>query len=159
MPRTPFEAQPDELAALRLFIAIQHDALREKLAGLTHAQATSTPTASAFSMLTLVKHAAFVERRWLRAAGGLDMAGWWPPADPGEELRVDPGDDVASILRLLDAVGAATAEILDAGVDLDTVDDSGLNGRWILFHVVEELARHAGHADILRESIDGATGV
>ena len=53
--------------------------------------------ASDFSMLTLCKHAAFTERRWMRTVAGLDMTGYWPPADPGEELRIDPGDTVASI--------------------------------------------------------------
>ncbi len=159
MPQTPMEAQATELDACRLFIRIQHDALREKLAGLSDDDATATPTASAFCMLTLAKHAAFVERRWLRAVGGLDLEGYWPPRDPGEELRIDPGDDVASILALLDDVGAATTDILAGSVDLDTVNELGLNGRWILFHVVEELARHAGHADLIRESIDGTAGV
>jgi hypothetical protein len=159
MPHTPFEAQPDELSAHRLFLQIQHDALREKLEGLTDEQATSKPTASEFSMLTLVKHAAFAERRWLRSVGGLDLEGYWPPRDPDEELRVDPGDTVESMLALLDDVAAATREILAGDVDLDTVNDIGLNARWILFHVIEELARHAGHADLLRESIDGTTGV
>jgi hypothetical protein len=159
MPQTPFEAQPDELAAHRVFVKVQHDAIREKLDGLTDEQATSKPTVSGLSMLTLVKHAAFCERRWLRSVAGLDMTGYWPPADPGEELRVDPGDDVASIGRLFDEVGGTTQEILAGDVDLDTVNEFGLNARWILFHVVEELARHAGHADILREAIDGTTGV
>ena len=158
MPQTPFEPQPDERAAHRFFIRIQHDAIREKLDGLTDEQATSKPTASDLCLLTLAKHAAFCERRWMRAVGGLDMTGYWPPADPGAELRVDPGDTVASMLALLDDVGAATAEILEGEVDLDTVNEHGLNGRWILFHLVEELARHAGHADIIRESIDGTRG-
>jgi hypothetical protein len=159
VPQTPFEPQPDELSAHRRFIAIQHDAIRQKLDGLTDVQATSKPTASDFCMLTLAKHAAFCERRWLRQAGRLDMAGYWPPADPEEEGRVDPGDTVASILALLDEVAAATAEILSNEVDLDAIDDIGLNARWILFHVIEELARHAGHADLIRESIDGTVGV
>jgi hypothetical protein len=142
-----------------LFVRIQHDAIRQKLDGLTDEQAASKPTVSDFCMLTLAKHAAFVERRWLRAVGGLDLEGYWPPRDPDEEGRIDPGDTVESILALLDDVGAATTEILAGDVDLDTVDDFGLNGRWILFHVIEELARHAGHADLLRESIDGTKGV
>ena len=158
MPPTPYEPQPDELTADRFFLEIQHAAIREKLDGLTDEQATSKPTASDFCMLTLAKHAAFCERRWMRSVGGLDMTGYWPPADPGEELRVDPGDSVASVLALLDDVGAATREILAGDVDLDTANEFGLNGRWILFHLVEELARHAGHADIIRESIDGTTG-
>ena len=159
MPQTPFEPQPDERSGYRRFITIQHDAIREKLDGLSDEQATSRPTASELSMLTLAKHAAFCERRWIRAVGGLDLTGYWPPRDPGEELRVDPGDSVSSMLALLDEVGAATREVLAGDIDLDTVDDTGLNNRWILLHLIEELARHAGHADLIRESLDGSKGV
>jgi uncharacterized damage-inducible protein DinB len=159
MPQTPFAAQPDELTAHRMFVRVQHDAIREKLDGLSDAQAYATPTVSAFCMLTLVKHAAFCERRWMRSITGLDMTGYWPPSDPAEELRIDEGDTVESILRLFDDVGATTQEILSGDVDLDTVNEFGLNARWILFHLIEELARHAGHADLLRETIDGTRGV
>lgn len=92
MPQTPMAPQPTELAGYRLFIRVQHDALREKLAGLDDDQAMATPTSSDFCMLTLVKHAAFVERRWMRGVGGLDLTGYWPPRDPEEELRIDPGN-------------------------------------------------------------------
>jgi hypothetical protein len=159
MPQTPFEPQRDELSGYRLFLGIQRAALLEKLDGLTDEQATTKPTVSDFCMLTLVKHAAFVERRWMRAIGGLDLTGYWPPADPGEEGRIDPGDDVASIKGLFDGVAFETDRILAGAIDMDTVNDFNLNNRWIFLHLIEELARHAGHADILRETIDGKKGV
>ena len=159
MPQTPFEPQPDELSGYRFFLGIQRAALREKLGGLTDEQAATRPTDSDFCMLTLFKHVTFVERRWTRAVGGLDLTGYWPPADPGEEGRIDPGDTVASMMALSDSVAATTEEILAGDVDLETVNEFNLNNRWILLHLIEELARHAGHADIIRESLDGTTGV
>jgi hypothetical protein len=157
--QTPFHAQPDELSSLRMFIGAQRASLLEKLRGLTDEQAMWKATASGFSMLVLCKHAAFVERRWIRSVAGLDLTGYWPPTDAEEELRIDPGDTVASIDALFRAIGAITDEVLSGDIDLDTVDNGGLNKRWVLLHLVEELARHAGHADIIRESIDGTRGM
>ena len=159
MAGTPFEAMPDELTGLRTFVTAQRDAIVRKLDGLTDEQAVSRPTVSDFCMLTLVKHVAFVERRWMRAIAGLDMTGYWPPADPAEEGRIDPGDDVASIQAFHADVAATTESVFDGITDLDAVNDFGLNNRWILLHLVEELARHAGHADLLRESLDGTKGI
>lgn len=159
MPPTPMAPQPDELTGLKLFLDTNRRALLEKLDGLTDEQAASRPTVSDLRMLTLVKHVAYVERRWMRGVAGLDMTGYWPPSDPEEEGRIDPGDTVASIRALYDGIAVNTDEILAGGVDLDAVNEIELNARWILLHLIEELARHAGHADILRESIDGTTGV
>ena len=156
---TPFEAQPDELTGYRTFLTAQRAAILRKLDGLTDAQATSRPTVSDLCMLTLVKHVAFVERRWMRSVAGLDLTGYWPPADPEEEGRIDPGDDVASIQALYAEIAATTETLFDGITDLDGVNEFGLNNRWILLHLVEELARHAGHADILRESLDGTKGI
>lgn len=157
--QTVMEAQPDELTGYRTFLTAQRGAILQKLDGLTDEQAASHPTASELCMLTLVKHVAFAERRWMRSVAGFDLTGYWPPADPGAELRIDPGDDVASIQALYADVAATTEEILAGLTDLDSVNEFGLNNRWILLHLIEELARHAGHADLLRESLDGTTGV
>jgi hypothetical protein len=159
MPPTPFEPQPDEKTGLGFFLDVQRAALLQKLAGLTDVQATSHPTASELCLLTLVKHVAFTERRWFQLeVARRDIPGLWPPPDD-RELRVEDGDTVASITALYEGIIAENREIL-AGVDeLDSLSPStGLNRRWVLMHVLEEVARHAGHADILRESIDGATG-
>lgn len=156
---TAMEAQPDELTGYRTFITAQREAILRKLDGLTDEQAARHPTVSELCMLTLVKHVAFAERRWMRSVAGLDLTGYWPPADPGEELRIDPGDDVASIQAFYAGVAATTEQIFDDITDLDTVNEFGLNNRWILLHLIEELGRHAGHADLLRESLDGAKGV
>jgi uncharacterized damage-inducible protein DinB len=156
----PFIAIPDERSGFALFLDEQRRAILSKLDGLTDEQAASRPTASAFCLLTLVKHVAFVERRWMQLeVARRDIPGLWPPPDD-RELHLEDGDTLASVRALYEGIIDENRRILDAVSDLDEVSPAtGLNRRWVLLHLVEELARHAGHADILRESIDGATGV
>jgi hypothetical protein len=110
-------------------------------------------------MLTLVKHLAFVERRWFQ----LEIARrtvpdlWPPPHDV--ELRLEPGDTVETIRAFYEGIIAENRETLTEVTDLDSLSPTGLNRRWILLHLIEELARHAGDADLIRESIDGSIGV
>jgi len=160
MPPTPFEPMPDERAGLGVFLDAQRGAILAKLAGLTDEQATLRPTASGLSMLTLVKHVAFVERRWFQLEiARRQIEGLWPPPDD-RELRVEESDTVASITALYEGIIEENRAILAEVDELDSVSPAtGLNRRWVLLHLVEELARHAGHADIIRESIDGETGI
>ena len=154
----PYEGLPDERSGLTIFLEEQRAALLRKLDGLTDEQATTHPTASAFSMLTLVKHVAFVERRWFQLEiARRDVPGLWPPPDD-RELQVESDDSVHSVRHLYEAVIAENREILAGVTDLDSLSANGLNRRWVLLHLIEELARHAGHADIIRESIDGRQG-
>jgi hypothetical protein len=155
----PFEAPPDELAGLTLFLEEQRAAILRKLDGLDADQATSHPTASGFCMLTLVKHLAFVERRWFQLEiARRTVPDLWPPPDD-LELRLEPGDTVGTVRALYEGIMTENREILTEVTDLDSISPIGLNRRWVLLHLIEELARHAGHADLIRESIDGSTGV
>jgi hypothetical protein len=156
----PFVGPQSEVEAIGLFLDEQRAALLRKLDGLTDEQATSHPTASSFCLLTIVKHVAFTERRWfLLEVAGRDVPGLWPPPDD-REMRVEPGDTVASVRSLYESVIEENRSILSSlsPGDLDVVGEHGVNPRWVLFHLIEEVARHAGHADIIRESIDGARG-
>ena len=86
-----------------MFLDEQRAAVVRKLDGLSDADAVRTPTVSSLSLLTIVKHLAYCERRWFQlVVAGRDLPGLWPPADPQEELRVDPGDTVESVLALYD---------------------------------------------------------
>jgi hypothetical protein len=157
-----FESPPDELAGLTMFLDEQRSAILRKIDGVSEEDAVRTPTASDLSLLTLVKHLAFVERRWFQlSVAGRDIPGLWPPSNPGEELRVDPGDTLASVRALYEGIvaesRAITAAVGPPGTSCHPASD-GLNVRWVLLHMIEETARHAGHADIIRESIDGARG-
>ena len=153
-----YEPVATELSAFKRFLTAQRGSILGKLDGLTDEQATSHPTVSEFCMLTLVKHVAYVERRWFQLEiAWRDIPGLFPPPDDSE-LRIEPGDTVESIRALYEGVIAENEEILEAVDDLDSMSPHQLNRRFVLFHLIEELARHAGHADIIRESIDGTTG-
>jgi len=154
----PFEGPPDELSGLNLFLEEQRAALLRKLDGLSDEQAASRPTASGFCMLTLVKHVAHVERRWFQLeVARRDVPGLWPPPDDSE-LRLEPDDTVEAIRELYQGIIAENRTILAEVADLDSLSAINLNRRWVLLHLIEELARHAGHADLIREAIDGSTG-
>ena len=155
----PFVAAASEKDGIVMFLEEQRAALLRKVDGVSEEQARLHPTPSGFCLLTLIKHVAFVERRWFQLEiARRDVPGLWPPPDD-RELRVEDGDTLASVRALYESVIAENRTIL-AGVDeLDSVwPATGLNRRWVLLHLLEELARHAGHADIIRESIDGVTG-
>jgi hypothetical protein len=161
-------AETDERAELLQFVEAQRGALRRAVGGLTEEQASSRSTASELSVVGLVKHCAEMESNWIRVilAGrpGLvqrDQSNW------GDSFRLVDGETVDSVLAFYDTVAAETAEIVGALPDLQVEvplpeapwfpPNSVRSARWILLHLIEEVARHAGHADILRESVDGAT--
>ena len=158
---TPFVSPATEMEALALFLDIQRQAVLAKLDGLDEDQARQRPTPSSLCLLTIVKHLAFVDRRWFQlAVAGRDIPGLWPPADPGEELRVDAGDSVGSIRALYESIAAESRAIASVASPDDPCHpaDTGINVRWVMLHMIEETARHAGHADIIREAIDGRVG-
>ena len=154
-----FEAVPDEKSGIVLFLDEQRAALLRKVDGVSEEQALLRPTPSDFCLLTLLKHVAFVERRWFQLeVARRDVPGLWPPPDD-RELRVEEGDTMASVRALYESIIEENRAILDGVDELDSVSPpTGLNRRWVLLHLIEELARHAGHADIIREAIDGTTG-
>lgn len=173
----PALARPvtDERSALREYLAYHQSAYFAVSYGLSDEQARLTPTVSALSIGGLVKHATGMQRTWMtRVAAAPDA----PPKDPRpfEEISRDFADQHVmrpdeTLAGLLDAFKAQNAESLrlvetaDLGakvpvpVDIPWFPDDieAWSVRWVILHVINELARHAGHADIIRESIDGAT--
>jgi uncharacterized damage-inducible protein DinB len=157
----------DERELLLAYVEQHRDGIRHAAFGLTDEQARLTPTAGALSIGGLVTHVTAMERSWVdlilqRPAAGTDEAGY---AD-GFTLAADR--TLADALAGLDAVAAETAAAvrattLDAavpvprGVPWFPDDVEAWSVRWVLLHLIEEIGRHAGHADIVRESIDGAT--
>jgi uncharacterized damage-inducible protein DinB len=152
----------DERDALLAFLAEQRDGVANALRGLTDEQAASMPSASELSLGSLVKHLTACERRWVvvSIAGRVDPD-LWPVKDWGVEFQLTPDDTVESLLAGYAEVARETEEIVAGVPDLGVpalADDSEFQRsiRWVLLHLIEETARHAGHADIIRESIDGA---
>jgi Protein of unknown function (DUF664) len=173
----PALARPvtDERSALREYLAYHQSAYFAVSYGLSDEQARLTPTVSALSIGGLVKHATGMQRTWMaRVAAAPDA----PPKDPRpfEEIAKEFGDQHVmrpdeTLAGLLDAFKAQNAESLRLveTANLDTKvpvpqdipwfpdDLEAWSVRWVILHVINELARHSGHADIIRESIDGAT--
>ncbi len=158
----------DEAATLLGFLEYQRQTLEWKCAGLTPRQlATRAVPITEVTLLGLVRHLAAVEVGWLVGFGGLPYD-IWPDVvrDRDEQFRVDPAtvtaDEVESARATSRAVAAAVRSVA-ARLPLDTADrpwgrDEEFSLRWILVHLVEEYARHNGHADLVREALDGVTG-
>jgi hypothetical protein len=165
----------DERSALREFLAFHQSAYFAVAYGLTDEQARSTPSVSALSIGGLVKHATGVQRTWMaRVAAAPDE----PPKDtrPFGEIAKEfsdqhvmrPDETLTGLLRAFEAQNAKSLRLvetaeLDAAVPVPQdipwfpKNQEAWSVRWVILHVINELARHAGHADIIRETIDGAT--
>lgn len=163
----PAETRGDERGALLAFIEAQRGGLRRTLLGLTEEQAASRPSASQLSLSGLLKHVAECELNWLRLAQQRpnekqrDESTW-------HESFVLVGDEtVSGMLEFWDAVVEETEEFVRSLPSLDDTfplpdqpwfpKDGRVSMRWLLLHLIEEFGRHAGHADIIRESLDGKT--
>lgn len=150
-----------ERAALREFLDMQREALIEKLQGVSGVDARRAPTASSLSLLSLVKHSAIWERRWFQVVvAGRSFAGEWPEVQPQDEnaFLLTDEDTVETVVAYYREQIAASQEILET-VDLDAPcaqPEMAGNLRWVAVHMIEETARHAGHADIIRETIDSS---
>ncbi|MGB5169391.1 MAG: DinB family protein [Acidimicrobiia bacterium] len=134
-----------------------------KLDGLTLEEARRPVVASGTSMLGLVKHLAYVERWWFDdffAGNAVDYP--WSEEDPDADFRTEEGETVADVISLYtEAVARSNELVAEAHMDDLSVGSRGGEQfalRWIVAHMIEETARHAGHADIIREMIDGTTG-
>jgi uncharacterized damage-inducible protein DinB len=165
----------DERQAIRDYLFQQNYAYRALAFGLTDDQARATPTVSALSIGALIKHVTGCQRSWMLRVAAAPEA---PPADdrPVDERQAEYADqflmrDDETLTELVDHLEAQNAETLrlvetadfDAAVPVPRdapwfpKDIEAWSVRWVLFHVIEELARHAGQGDVIRESIDGAT--
>jgi hypothetical protein len=160
--------QEGEPTVLHSFLEYYRSVFLRKADGLTDAEARVTIPPSELSILGLVRHMAEVERGWFgRCIGGVSEADA-PPIFYDAETNID-GDfddvDPATVdadMATWRAEIARSDEML-AQVDLDDIRhhdrwDEDLDVRWVMVHMIEEYARHNGHADLLREAIDGITG-
>lgn len=155
----------DEKAMLSAFLDRYRETILWKLDGLSRAQASQRLVPSATTLLGIVKHLAYVERWWFQmhfAGGPVNFP--WAEDEPDQDIdfRISSTDTIESttalheheIARSRELVAAASIE--DMGRGAGTVEPRSL--RWIMVHMIDETARHAGHADILRELTDGAIG-
>lgn len=153
----------DERAVLEAFLDFHRAVVLGKVRGLADDQASRRLVPSLTTLAGLLKHLAMVERNWF---------GCLFDPEPGESyltseeeaaasFTLDPGDTLDTLVAAYGAACARSRRIA-ARFDLDHVVPHPQLGevslRWVLVHLIEETARHAGHADILRELTDGATG-
>jgi hypothetical protein len=164
MPDTRENPPPhlDERETLIAFIDSYRDTMLVKLDGLDREQLSRRVLPSRTTLLGLVKHLTLVEDFWFGCvlAGGPEPAE--DPDDPDSEWLIRDADDPQPIAHEYRAMCARSNAIARAVPSLD-VHGPGPHrpdktARWILVHMVDETARHAGHADIVRELIDGRTG-
>jgi uncharacterized damage-inducible protein DinB len=169
----PGQVRPvtDETDGLLAFLAHQRLVLRIAAYGLSEDQLRAAPTTSALTVGGLIKHCIDVERAWIG-----DILQRKPPVDAESDsanyqdnFRMRPGETIEDLLREFDEAAVETERVVRAIGDLDhpvpvppdvpwfPKDVEAWSVRWVLLHLISEHARHAGHADIIRESIDGAT--
>ncbi|GAA1164470.1 DinB family protein [Nocardioides aquiterrae] len=169
MTRVDPPVQGDERTLLLAFLDYHRETLRQKAGGLDADQLATALPPSGMTLGGMVKHLALVENSWLREVFlGEPMSEPWRSVDWDADWDWDwhsaRDDSPEEIWALYDAmVAEADAIIAGAGLDDLSVKPSRRTGetfslRYILLHLVEEYARHNGHADLIRESIDGATG-
>lgn len=161
----PAEAHGDERGALLNFVEVQRAAIRRSLLGLSEEQAASRPSASELSLSGLLKHVAEVELNWLRLAQQRPNERQRSRETWSEGFRLVDGETIPEIFAFWAGVAKETEDFVRSVPSLDDTfplpeapwfpEGGRVSVRWMLLHLVQEGARHAGHADIIRESIDG----
>lgn len=160
MRRVPFTGGEKE--SLHVSLDRHRDVVGWKLEGLDDAQVRRQMTPSGTSLLGLVKHLAAVEYGWFCETFGRETEPLpFDPDDEDADLTPEPHESVDDIVAFYGRARAAADRVID---ELQ-VNDVGtawfgeaVSMRWVLIHMIEETARHAGHMDILRELIDDSTG-
>ncbi|GHH58369.1 DinB family protein [Lentzea cavernae] len=148
-----------ELAVAHEFLEFQRHCVLKKAGGLTEEQLREVLVPSGTSILGLVAHLAGVERFWFTHVVG----GGEEPAEDALDMAVPRDRPATEVVEDYRAAIAESNEVIGAAAGPEALTVVPVDGvpkslRWVLAHMTAETARHAGHADILREQIDGATG-
>jgi len=152
----PPRLQGDERETLHSLLQYQRESVVRKVSGVDEGAARTSPVPTGTTLLWLVKHLATAETLWvLHRFAGQQVA------VPSDTVTAD--DSVAAAVGSYRATWDRVDAVVAAAPNLevmchDTGAEPPVNLRWVLMHLLEETARHAGHADVLRELIDGQTG-
>ena len=162
----------DETTTLFGFLDFLRATIRWKTEGLSTEQLHSAPLPTTMTLGGMLKHLAYVEDHWFcHVLSGRERCSPWDAAqwqeDPDWDWNSAPGDDAAQLRALWASTvetsrqqwilfAAEHANPLDAPVERLVGGDT--SARWVITHMIEEYARHCGHADLLREALDGVTG-
>jgi uncharacterized damage-inducible protein DinB len=159
----------DERTMLAQFLDYHRATLLWKVEGLDHEQLNTTTAASSLTLAGLLKHLALCEESWFQQVlhGAKPSAPWntvdWD-ADRDWDFHSAVEDQPADLIALYRQACARSREAVAAVASLDDLSigtskmGERFSLRWIMLHMIEETARHNGHADLLREAIDGVTG-
>jgi hypothetical protein len=163
----PAKGTPDTKALFLDYLDYYRATIESKLAGLSEPELRRSRLPSGWTPLQLLKHLVFMERRWLRWGFSAEpMAEPFGEDDAQGSWYVGSGESAVELIAALHEGGRRTRQIVEAA---ELSAPSAVGGRfpspeeapplvWVLFHVLQEYARHAGHLDIVRELSDGATG-
>ena len=165
--QTPLVA--DEKTMLLGMLAFQRDTLRWKCSGLTAEQLALEHAPSVLSLGGLLKHLAVVEFSWVHMtfAGGDDSPAWSTQRQEGQDgwsLRTTAGESPQMLFDRLAEAQRLTERIVGEVPSLEALSQEMPYGepcslRWVLLHLVQEYGRHLGHADLIREAVDGTVGI
>lgn len=164
LPSIPLQA--DERTMLLAFLDYYRDALVDRTFGLDHEQMNIALSPSSLTLGRLISHMAVVEQIWFRVRfDGVDLEQPWSEldweTDRDAEMTQSQGWSVEEVMSQFQSSVADSRTRIEAAASLDQVsvkengDGEKWSLRWILVHMIEEYARHCGHADLIRESIDG----
>ena len=173
--RTDPPLAASEVETLRAYLNYHRDTLRMKTNGLEQTQLARRHPPSTLTLGGLLKHAALNEDWWfVRVLEGRETEPDWVPAgafdhDQDWELTSAAADDPDELRRIFDASRSDADAAIDRALAKNGLDTASVRTsrrgqgqaftlRWILLHMIEEYARHNGHADLLREATDGAVG-
>jgi uncharacterized damage-inducible protein DinB len=169
MERIDPDLQADERTTLVAFLDYHRATFLGKIQGLTHEQMNVALAPSDLTLAGLTKHLALVEDSWFQERFvGVEVEPWASaPFDEDRDWEMhsakdDSPDDLSALYQAAVARSQATLAEVESLDALSAINDrrEGIpySMRWILVHMIEETARHNGHADLIRESIDGLTG-
>lgn len=157
----------DEREGLLAFLAQQRDGLKTTAYGLSDEQGRTASTAGTLTIGGLIKHVTHVEQHWMDMV--LQRERQTDEQAYADNFRLLPNETLVDVIARYDEVAKETEAIVAGMADLGQAvpvpkgvpwfpdDIDAWSVRWVLLHLIQETARHAGHADIVRESIDGAT--
>jgi uncharacterized damage-inducible protein DinB len=168
-PEPPFQA--GEVETLFGFLDFQRATMQWKCAGLSTADLNTSVAASTMTLGGLLKHMAWVEDHWFSYhLHGRDRLPIWQAVnwsdEPSWEWESAASDSPETLMALWEAAVVQSRADVGTALKMGGLDhlaargsrDTAPNLRWIIVHMIEEYARHNGHADIMREAIDGETG-
>jgi uncharacterized damage-inducible protein DinB len=156
--------ESDERLALSASLDYQRATLLKKLEGLDDEQLRRPMVPTGLTLLGIVKHLGSVEHAWfqVRFARSAESYLYSTPDDPDADFRIEENETTREIVDHYLEACEQSRSIVERASSLDQLFDDPRRGdcdlRWLLLHMIEETARHNGHADILRELIDGVTG-